>query len=121
MGQENLKCKVFKSTITKNGIFKKNSLKVVISTSPMKWEVVRTYEDFKWLHKCIESRFSANYITALPKISAVEISKEADEMFLTEYLNHHLINQNLLFSPELVGFLHLSESEFNRIKQVKCE
>jgi hypothetical protein len=104
--------------IVKNGFFKANTFKVTIRLKAMNWKVARTYEDFKWLHNCLRSRFPANYIVELPAIEASEDTRESDAFLLSSYLNHILNSPDLLFSPELVEFLKLSEKDFTKAKGV---
>lgn len=113
-----LKVKILKSKLVSNGFFKKDTFRVGIATGCKGWKVVRTYEDFKWLHACLHARFAGNYIVELPRISVAETSKDSDEFFLCSYLNQILKSKELLYSPELVEFLKLNEKDFMKAKGV---
>jgi hypothetical protein len=104
--------------VIKNGFFKANTFKVTIRLKAKGWKAYRTYEDFKWLHNSLKSRFPANYVVELPVIEASDETREADVFLLTSYLNHILRSPDLLFSPELVEFLKLSEKDLANAKEV---
>lgn len=101
-----------------NGLFKKDTIKMGVATTPKSWKVIRTYDDFKWLHACLHARFPGNYIVELPKIAVTESTKELDEFLLCSYLNQVLKSKDLLYSPELVEFLKLNEKDFVKAKGV---
>lgn len=107
-----------KSKVISNGIFKRSTFKVAVSTHPMNWSVVRTYEDFKWLHSALEARFPANFLVELPRIELTEARKDSDEYCLGAYLNSLVCCCDFLYSPELEEFLKLNEKEFSKAKEV---
>ena len=108
-----------KSKIITNGFFKKNTFKVGVYSYPMGWKVVRTLEDFKWLHTSLRNRFPGNYIVELPDVEATEDSRLNDQYMLNCYINHIVNSPSLLYSPELVEFLKLSENDFPKARAVK--
>jgi hypothetical protein len=116
--QVDLQINLSKSKIQSNGIFKRSTFKVTVSTYPMNWVVTRTYEDFKWLHSSLEARFPANFLVELPQIELVEAKKESDEQYLNTFLNALICSSDFLYSPELEEFLQLSDKEFAKAKEV---
>lgn len=117
--KEKLTITLSKSNIVKNGLFRNNSFKVLMFTEAQGWKVARTYDDFKWLHARLKSRFPANYIVELPQLEVTEESKETDTYLLNSYINHVIHSPDLLYSPELVDFLQLSEKSFLKSKEVE--
>lgn len=119
-GNSSLSITLNKPKVITNGIFRKNTLKMRVFTEPLGWKVVRTFDDFKWLHGCLKNRFPGNYIPELPEAEASESSKDEDLFYLETYLNHVIKSQDLLYSPELSSFLKLNEKDFPRARGVGC-
>ena len=118
VGQEHLQVRLGKSKVVSNGLFKKSTFRVAVATSPMDWGVLRTYDDFKWLHAALEARFPASFLVELPRIELAEAKKDADEYYLGAYLNSLVCSRDFLHSPELEEFLRLNEKEFSKAKEV---
>ena len=108
-----------KAKVIPIGLFRNNTFKVRISLNPLGWKVSRTFEDFRWLHNCLNCRLPANYIVELPEIKANEESKEADVFLLHSYLTHIVNSPDLLYAPELVDFLKLNEKDLPKAKEVQ--
>lgn len=121
MNQGKLSIKLKGIKIIPNGFFRKNTFKVTISTDPMNWKVSRTYDDFKWLHGALRSRFPANYIPELPEIEASDHSKLGDKYLMSSYINHVVSTNDLIYSPELSAFLQLNETDLTKAKGVSTE
>lgn len=107
-----------KPKIIPNGFFRKNTLKVRVYTEPLGWKVVRTFDDFKWLHSCLKTRFPGSYIPELREADASETCVDEDLYFLETYINHIAKSSDLLYSPELVNFLKLNEKDFPKARGV---
>lgn len=84
----------------------------------MGWKVVRTFEDFRWLHESLKNRFPANYIPEIPEVQAVESARELDKFYLATYINQVVASADLVYSPELVSFLKLADKDFSVSKKV---
>lgn len=116
--KQKLKVRLNKPRLISNGFFRKNTLKFGIFTEPMGWKVIRAFEDFKWLHDCLKSRFPANYLPDLPEVQATEASRDLDKFYLATYINHIVNSPDLVYSHELCCFLKMSEQDFIACKKV---
>ena len=109
-----------KPKIVKNGLFRSNTFCVALRLSPLGWKTTRTFDDFRWLHAALKSRFPAHFVAELPEIGGTEETKDADLYLLAAYLNHAANSTDLRYSPELVDFLRLSETDLAQTKKVRA-
>lgn len=60
---QNVKIEVTTPQVVKTSMLKNNFTVFTVITQPLGWVVKRRYSDFEWLHKCLQKRFAAHYVS----------------------------------------------------------
>lgn len=96
-----------------------------INTQPFNWDVNRRFKDFEWLRQCLVNRYCASIVACLYQVpylpsktlysnysETTEYRQQSFQDFLSFILNH----KTLVYSPELLAFLKLPDTEFEKMR-----
>ena len=117
---QNLNIEITKYSKIKKGIFCSEYI-LTIEVKELDSKVERTFSDFIWIKKTLETFYPTAYIPPIPKIPFFHKTNDNYLNRKKRYFNKFLISlsQNILIrsTPIFLDFLTLNENELNNIKE----